>query len=103
MSKKGKDLIHVSVYYNSFNTRHVVNKKVYEVILEGQLEMELNWRSVQTWYSTALTSAIGGQISLFLGISIAMLFEVFEIILDLTGNIINWALRKPLGRPYHVF
>ena len=32
MSKVVKDLIHVSVYYNSFNTRYVENKKVYEVI-----------------------------------------------------------------------
>ena len=32
MSSFGEDLIHVSVYYNSFNTRFVVNNKVYEVM-----------------------------------------------------------------------
>ena len=30
-SNHGKDLMHVSVYYNSFNTKYVVNNKVYEV------------------------------------------------------------------------
>ena len=95
--------MHVSVYYNSFNTKYVVNNKVYEVRDKGRLLIELNLFCVQTWHSTAMTSAIGGQISLFLGISIAMLFEVLEIILDFTSNIINWVLRKPLGRPYHVF
>ena len=57
----------------------------------------------QSWYSTALTTAIGGQISLFLGVSIAMVFEVVEIILDLTNNIMNWIIGRPLGRPFHIF
>ena len=70
---------------------------------QARLEIEFHRFYLQTLYSTAMTWAIGGQISLFLGISIAMLFEVLEIILDLTSNIINWVLRKPLGRPSHVF
>ena len=32
---------------------------------------------------TALTGAIGGSLSLYLGISVAMMFEVFEFIVDI--------------------
>ena len=50
-----------------------------------------------------MTTAIGGQISLFLGISIAMVFEVVEIALDFTNNVINWTVGRPLGRSHHMF
>ena len=45
-------------------------------------------------------SGIGGALSLYLGISIAMMFEYVEIFLDLLGNFFNWARGKPLGRKY---
>ena len=50
-----------------------------------------------------MTTAIGGQISLFLGVSIAMVFEVVEILIDFTSNTINWMMGRPLGRPFHMF
>ena len=38
---------------------------------------------------TETTTAIRGQLSLYIGVSVAMVFEVCEIILDLVGNTPN--------------
>ena len=54
-------------------------------------------------FDTKTTTAIGGQLSLYLGVSIAMVFEVGEIILDLVGNTLNWLRGLPLGRRDHIF
>ena len=48
-------------------------------------------------------SGIGGALSLYLGISIAMMFEYVEIFLDIIANIFNWMLGKPLGRKHVKF
>ena len=37
--------------------------------------------------SSSFISALGGALSLFLGISISMLFEIFEFLFDLIMNI----------------
>ena len=39
------------------------------------------------WYSDAFISALGGTLSLFLGISLSMLFEVIEFIIDVILNL----------------
>ena len=57
----------------------------------------------QGWLGTATTTAVGGQLSLYLGVSIAMVFEVVEIIIDFICNFINWLSGQPLGRPHHIF
>ena len=48
-------------------------------------------------------SGLGGVLSLYLGIPLAMVFEFVEIILDFVGNTINYALGRPLGRPFMMF
>ena len=47
---------------------------------------------------SSLFSGIGGVLSLFLGISLAMVFEIVELLLDFLGNLLNWIQGKPLGR-----
>lgn len=56
-----------------------------------------------TYGGSALTSGIGGVLSLFLGISIAMVFEIVELFLDFLGNLLNWSQGKPLGRKHMKF
>ena len=41
-----------------------------------------------TYNSTTLVTAIGGAISLYLGMSIAMIFEVIELIIDCIVNLL---------------
>ena len=93
--------MHVSVYFDSFNIKQILNKKVYEVKTFSHLN--LCCKTSQGVFDTETTTAIGGQLSLYLGVSIAMVFEVLEIILDLVGNTLNWLRGRPLGRQHHIF
>ncbi len=52
---------------------------------------------------SSMMSGVGGILSLYLGISIAMVFEILEFLLDLLGNFLNWTQGKPLGRKYMMF
>jgi hypothetical protein len=49
-----------------------------------------------------MMSALGGVLSLYLGISFAMLFEVVEIFIDFIQNLINFLGGLPLGRKHHL-
>ena len=53
-------------------------------------------------YGADFLTALGGALSLFLGISFILIFELLELALDFTMNVINFCLRKPLGRKYHL-
>jgi len=48
-------------------------------------------------------SGIGGVLSLYLGVPLAMLFEIFEIFMDLVANSLNLMAGKPLGRDHMIF
>ena len=99
-----ENLMHVSVYFDSFNTKQILNQKVYEVksdLLSPHLTVFC--KTSQGIFATETTTAIGGQLSLYLGVSIAMVFEVLEIILDLLANTLNWLRGRPLGRRHHIF
>ena len=50
----------------------------------------------------SMMSALGGVLSLYLGISFATLFEIVEIFIDLIQNMINYIAGRPVGRKYHV-
>ena len=45
--------------------------------------MKVNKFTIQQWDDGSYMSALGGAISLYLGVSIAMVFEVLELIIDL--------------------
>ena len=47
-------------------------------------------------------SALGGAMSLFLGISFIMIIEVIELVWDFLMNLVNFALNRPLGRDHHL-
>ena len=47
-------------------------------------------------------SALGGAMSLFLGISFIMIMEIVELGWDLVMNCLNFCLSRPLGRKYHL-
>ena len=62
-----ENLLSVIVYFQSLNIRYIEESIKYDII--------------------AVIYAVGGSISLFLGISIAMIFEVFELMLDCLINL----------------
>ena len=43
-------------------------------------------------------NALGGCLSLWLGISFCSLFEIVELALDLVGNVINYMGGRVIGR-----
>ena len=47
-------------------------------------------------------SALGGAMSLFLGISFIMIMEIVELSWDLVMNCLNFCLSRPLGRQNHL-
>ena len=81
--KISENLLRVSVFYDSLNEKTITTSAVYT--------------------GSNIFSSLGGVLSLFLGISFAMLFEVIEILLDFLNNFFNWMAGRPLGRIYHKF
>ena len=80
-----ENLLQINVYYNSLN------------------EQKISAEIVYPFGGSAFASAFGGVMSLYLGIPIAMLFELIEIVLDFIGNFFNWTSGKPLGRKSLIF
>ena len=75
-----KNLIKLNIFYSTLNEHTVEDKKDY-AIGDG-----------------SLFNALGGCLSLWLGISFCNLFEILELLLDLLGNIINRVLGREIGR-----
>ena len=69
--KMKNNLLKVNVFMRTKNVKHVEETPTYDFIT--------------TLY------AIGGAVSLFLGISISMLFEVFELVADILINLANYS------------
>ena len=71
-----QNLLQINVFYNSLNKRSVGETVKYDLIT--------------TIY------AIGGAISLYLGVSLAMIFEVIEFVFDTMINLAGFCFgRKP--------
>ena len=47
-------------------------------------------------------NGLGGALSLFLGVSFILIFELVELALDVLMNLINLSWGLPLGRKHHV-
>ena len=73
-------MIKLNIFYSTLNEQTVEDKVNY-AIADG-----------------SLFSALGGCLSLWLGISFCNLFEILELLLDLLGNIINRMLGREIGR-----
>ena len=79
------NLLKLNVYFESKMTKFIEETKTYDTV-----------------YGADFLNALGGALSLFLGISFILIFELLELLLDLLMNLVNFCLRKPLGRKYHL-
>ena len=74
----------INVYYTSLNEIAVEDKIDYSV--------QVRWLNItfkQPFKDGSLFNALGGCLSLWLGISFCTLFEILELVLDLLWNIIK--------------
>ena len=74
-----ENLIKINVFFGTLN-QHIVEDKIDYAIGDG-----------------SLVNALGGCLSLWLGISFCNLFEILELILNLLGNLINQMLGRLIG------
>ena len=95
------NLVQVNVYFDSLSEELISSNILYTV---GALIISSRCLNCLLYFQgSSLMSGIGGVLSLYLGISIAMVFEIVEIFLDLFGNVLNWMSGKPLGRRNLIF
>ena len=73
-------MIKINVFFGTLN-QHIVEDKIDYAIGDG-----------------SLVNALGGCLSLWLGISFTSLFEILELLFDLLGNIINRMLGRVIGK-----
>jgi hypothetical protein len=79
-------IVHVQVFFRTLNKKTVSETKTYDYsITDGG----------------SFWSALGGVFSLFLGISLAAVFEVVEIFIDFIANALSYIAGRSLGRDYH--
>ena len=74
-----ENLIKINVFFGTLN-QHIVEDKIDYAIGDG-----------------SLINALGGCLSLWLGISFCNLFEILELILDLLGNLIDQMFSRLIG------
>ena len=90
-----ENLLQVNVYFKSLNVRTVIEEPIYDRVRKFFLNQQnCSIKLVGNFIfenfqidGAAFISALGGALSLFLGISISMVFEVIEFVIDLTLNI----------------
>ena len=75
-----KNLIKLNIFYSTLNEK-IIKDKIDYAIGDG-----------------SLFNALGGCLSLWLGISFCNLFEILELLFDLLGNIINKMAGRVIGR-----
>ena len=73
-------MIKLNIFYSTLNEK-IIKDKIDYAIGDG-----------------SLFNALGGCLSLWLGVSFCNLFEIIELLLDLLGNIINRMLGIEIGR-----
>ena len=90
-----ENLLQVNVYFKSLNVRTVIEEPIYDRVRKFFFNQQnCSNKFVGNFIfenfqidGAAFISALGGALSLFLGISISMVFEVIEFVIDLTLNI----------------
>ena len=75
-----KNLMKINIFYSTLN-EHKIEDRIDYAVKDG-----------------SLFNALGGCLSLWLGISFCNLFEILELLLDLVGNFINRMLGRVIGR-----
>ena len=75
-----KNLIKINIFYANLN-EHKIEDRIDYAVQDG-----------------SLFNALGGCLSLWLGVSFCNLFEILELLLDFVGNFINQLLGREIGR-----
>ena len=73
-------MIKLNIFYSTLNEKIIKDKKDY------------------AFGDGSLFNALGGCLSLWLGVSFCNLFEILELLFDLVGNFLNRIARKAIGR-----
>ena len=94
-----ENILQINVYFDTLSEHVIETKATYRV---GEV-LTFFQKLTSSFQGSSLLSGIGGVLSLFLGISLAMVFEIVELLLDFLGNLLNWIQGKPLGREYMRF
>ena len=83
-----RNLLKIQVYFTSLNVETIAESPTYQVLIYHRIMKNLNHDKLKIiqWDDGSYISAMGGAISLYLGISIAMVFEVIELIIDFFIN-----------------
>ena len=71
------NLLQANVYFKTLNVKRVGESAVYDSL-----------------FSSTFVAALGGALSLFLGISLSMVFEVFEFVIDLMLNLCLYCAKE---------
>ena len=89
------NLIKVNIYYTSLNEKTTEDVIAYnfEVRMRNKTFSDINKTQDGSFFN-----ALGGCLSLWLGISFCSLFEILELVFDLIGNFINRVAQKAIGR-----
>ena len=90
-----ENFIQIGVYFQSFNTKLIYEEPKYQVSnrIIHELVIIRHKREYENKFYVQLTkiifqignmlSALGGSLSLYLGISVSMMFEVLELLVDI--------------------
>ena len=76
----------MQVFFNTLNEKTIKEVKTYDM---------------DPTTGGSFWSSLGGALSLCLGVSFAMLFEVIEILIDLLANIVNYVSGRDIGKAHH--
>ena len=85
------NLLMVQVYFTSLNVQRVQESPTYQASRELTYDKHhfTLYRKNHQFADGSLMSSLGGAISLYLGIALAMIFEVIELFIDFIINVID--------------
>ncbi len=91
------NVMNVEVFFNSLNVQTITEQPVFETVHESDDPVRrYNDKHVCPfvfqWYSNEFISAAGGALSLWLGVSIGLLFEIIEFFIDLGINSVTYII-----------
>ena len=78
-------MIKINIFYSTLN-EHKIEDRIDYTVKDG-----------------SLFNALGGCLSLWLGISFCNLFEILELVFELIGKFINYIGKKAIGRASNPF
>ena len=94
-----ENFIQIGVYFQSFNTKliyeepkyQVSNRIIHELVIIRHKKNDIEEYEIRYYVQLTkivfqignMLSALGGSLSLYLGISVSMMFEVLELLVDI--------------------